>query len=70
MIAAIAISGRLDFNPFTDTLLTLTGVNTMTFTVFPAFPGDVQGTYNANFTGSPSGDAYTATGTFRIPRNN
>ncbi|MCC7030852.1 MAG: carboxypeptidase regulatory-like domain-containing protein [Chitinophagaceae bacterium] len=55
---------------FTDTLLTLTGVNTMTFTVFPAFPGDVQGTYNANFTGSPSGDAYTATGTFRIPRNN
>ncbi len=54
---------------FADTL-TLTGVNSATFTVFPAFPGDVQGTYTANFIGAPSGDTYTATGTFRIPRNN
>ncbi len=54
---------------FTDSL-TMTGVNSATFTVFPGFPGDVQGTYSANFVGTPSGDTYTATGTFRIPRNN
>lgn len=55
---------------FTDTMLTMTGVNNATFTVFPAFPGDVQGTFNINYIGSPSGDTYTATGTYRIPRNN
>ncbi|MBK7691709.1 MAG: carboxypeptidase regulatory-like domain-containing protein [Bacteroidetes bacterium] len=54
---------------FADSL-TLTGINNATFTVFPPFPGDVQGTYSLNFVGNPSGDTYTATGTFRIPRNN
>lgn len=54
---------------FADSLV-LTGVNSATFTSFPAFPGAVEGTYSLNFVGSPSGDTYTATGSFRIPRSN
>lgn len=54
---------------FTDTL-NITGANTMDFIAFPPYPGDAQGTYQLNLIGSPSGDTYTATGTFRIPRNN
>jgi hypothetical protein len=55
---------------FADTSFTLTGVNSATFSAFPAFPGDVQGTFSTNYIGNPSGNSYTATGTFRIPRNN
>lgn len=55
---------------FTDTTFNITGINSCTFTAFPPFPGDVQGLYNLNLIGVPSGDTYTASGTFRIPRNN
>lgn len=58
------------FGVFTDSLYTLTGINNATFTAFPAFPGDVQGSYNLNYIGTPSGNTYTAIGTFRIPRSN
>jgi hypothetical protein len=54
---------------FADSL-TLTGINNVTYSAFPAFPGAVEGTFSLNFIGSPSGDAYTGTGSFRIPRNN
>ncbi len=54
---------------FTD-VLTLTGINNVTYTVFPAFPGSAEGTFSLNFTGAPSGDTYTATGSFLIPRSN
>lgn len=55
---------------FADTIFTPTGINTITFTTFPGFPGDLQGTVSLNFLGYPSGDTYTATGIFRAPRTN
>ncbi|MCC6447693.1 MAG: hypothetical protein IT215_03310, partial [Chitinophagaceae bacterium] len=54
---------------FTDNF-SMNGVNTATFTVFPNFPDEVQGTYNLNLIGTPSGHTYKASGTFRIPRSN
>lgn len=54
---------------FADTFA-LSGVNSATFTSFPAFPGAVEGTYSLTLTGWPSGDIYTATGSFKLPRNN
>ncbi len=66
-VSAANVSG---LGAFTDTIYNLTGINNATFTAFPAFPGDVQGTFSLNFVGVPSGDTYTGVGTFRIPRNN
>ncbi len=54
---------------FTDNF-SLNGTNTATFTVFPNYPDEVQGTYQLNLVGSPSGHNYKASGTFRIPRTN
>lgn len=66
---SVTAGSALGIGAFTDTL-TVTGVSNATFTAFPLFPGEVWGTFNINMIGSPSGDTYTATGTFRIPRNN
>lgn len=55
---------------FTDTQFSLDPGSTVTYTTFPGFPGDVTGSFSLNLVGNPSGNSYTATGTFRAPRKN
>ncbi|MBK8145244.1 MAG: hypothetical protein IPK62_09720 [Bacteroidetes bacterium] len=58
------------YRAFTDNTFSFSGINNVTYSSFPAFPGDAQGSFSINLVGSPSGDTYTATGTFRVPRTN
>ncbi|HNF72984.1 MAG TPA: hypothetical protein PLP34_11235, partial [Chitinophagaceae bacterium] len=55
---------------FTDTQFSLDPGSTVTYSTFPGFPGDVTGSFSLNLVGNPSGNSYTATGTFRAPRKN
>jgi len=67
-IASGFVNGTI--GAFTDNTFAFSGVNNVNYSAFPAFPGDVQGSFSINLIGSPSGDTYTATGTFRVPRTN
>jgi hypothetical protein len=40
------------------------------FSTFSPYPGNVEGTFTFNFQGIPSGNTYTATGSFKVPRSN
>ncbi len=53
---------------FTDTWFNISTPCTVNYTSFPLAPGDLIGTFSVNVIGVPSGNAYTATGSFRIPR--
>lgn len=55
---------------FTDQSYTIQPGSTVSYTGYPLFPGDVLGTYSFNLIGVPSGNTYTATGSFRAPRSN
>jgi hypothetical protein len=55
---------------FTDNQYTVQTGSSVTYTSFPMFPGHVLGSFNIILTGMPSGNTYTAVGTFRAPRKN
>jgi hypothetical protein len=54
---------------FADTAFVVFAGN-VTYNGYPAYPGDVVGTFILNVTGLPSGATYNATGRFRAPRLN
>ncbi|HPI54564.1 MAG TPA: hypothetical protein PLU10_07705, partial [Chitinophagaceae bacterium] len=64
-ITGVGIGG---IGSFTDTYYTISSPCTVTYTAFPLSPGDVIGTYNFTVIGTPSGNTYTATGSFRVNR--
>lgn len=64
-VTGVGISG---IGSFTDTYYTISSPCTVTYTAFPLAPGDVIGTYNFTVIGTPSGNTYTATGSFRVNR--
>lgn len=55
---------------FADSMYTIVPSSMLTYTSFPLFPGDCQGNFSINLIGVPSGDTYTAIGTFRAKRSN
>lgn len=61
----VGISG---VGSFTDTWYNISTPCTINYTSYPLAPGDLIGTFSVNVIGVPSGNAYTATGSFRIPR--
>ena len=64
-ISGVGISG---IGSFTDTWYNISSPCTVTYSAFPLAPGDVIGTYNFTVVGVPSGNTYTATGSFRVNR--
>jgi hypothetical protein len=55
---------------FGETVHCVATCSTITYTDFPAFPGNVIGSYSINFIGLFSGHLYIANGTFKVPRKN
>lgn len=57
--------------PFSEQTYTLDTINsTVTYTNIMPYPGTVEGSINLKLTGYPSGNNYTAIGTFRAIRGN